>query len=127
MNNQYFQFSRDGINWLTNLPVPSALNGDAEDLDDDSYRSALTGNVIRKIVDYKWEKISFEFKGLDDDQARELLAILRTANNVYIRTNSPVATGSIKGYVSKVHFEYIHTGSNKGVWTISFNFIEGVR
>ena len=53
----YFDFSTNGTSWITNLPQPSSLSYDAEDLDSDSYRSVSNGNIIRKVIGYKWQKI----------------------------------------------------------------------
>jgi hypothetical protein len=56
---------------------------------------------------------------------------LRQANDVYIKVKSPVLSTDgvtiLKGYVSKLHFDWIQTGANKGGWRISFNFVEGSR
>lgn len=46
------QYSADGTTF-TNLSAPASISGDAEDLDLDSYRSVVNGNIIRTIIGYK--------------------------------------------------------------------------
>ena len=43
------QYSADGSTF-TNLTTPAAISGDAEDIDLDSDRSVVSGNIIRTIV-----------------------------------------------------------------------------
>ena len=126
----YFDLSKDGHTWITGLPVPSKLSGSSEDLDNQSFRSVVNGNINRTIVGYKWKKLSFEFQGLPDLTAKRLLEVLEEGNDIYIRSSAVItgrASNTLCGYVSKLSFEYIQTGANEGVWTISFNFVEGKR
>jgi len=127
----YFEFSTDNTTWVTNLPQPASLSYDAEDLDSDSYRSVANGNIVRKVVSYKWQKISFGYNYLTEAQAKTLIATLRTANNIYIRTKSALLSNNdgyvtLRGYISKLHFEFVKTSSGDG-YTVSFNFVEGKR
>lgn len=102
------QYSADGSTF-TNLTTPAAISGDAEDIDLDSYRSVVSGNIIRTIVGYKWQKIGISYNYLSEDDAAALMSIFREANNVYIKVKSPVLSSSgtttLKGYVSQLHFD----------------------
>ena len=124
------QYSADGSTF-TNLTTPAAISGDAEDIDLDSYRSVVSGNMIRTIIGYKWQKIGISYNYLSEDDAAALMNTFREANNVYIKVKSPVLSSSgttiLKGYVSQLHFDWVQTGAGEGGWSISFNFVEGVR
>lgn len=124
------QYSADGVTF-TNLSAPASISGDAEDLDLDSYRSVVNGNIIRTIIGYKWQKIEIAYNFLSENDAAALMSTFREANDIYIRVKSPVLSSSgtttLKGYVSKLHFDWIQTGAGEGGWSVSFNFVEGAR
>lgn len=124
----YFDFSTNGTTWITNLPEPATQTIDYEDLDLDSYRSVVSGNIIRRILGYKWIKVGFGYNFLTEAQAKSLENVLRQANNIYIRIYTPQNTTKTvyRGYVSKVRFELTRTAAGRG-YTASFNFIEGTR
>lgn len=58
------------------------------------------------------------------------MSTVRTANNIYIRTKSPLLSSggyvTLKGYISKLHFELVKA-SNADGYKISFDFVEGYR
>lgn len=125
----YFEYSTNGTTWIANLPQPSAMNGDLEDLDVNSYRSVTNGNLYRTVVGYKWQKISLEFNWLSESDTFTLINTFQTANNVYIRFRSPTTntyTKTIRGYVSKLSYQQVKTSLGIG-YTVSFNFIESRR
>lgn len=125
----YFEYSTDGSTWITNLPQPYNMNGSLEDLDVNSYRSVVNGNVYRKVVGYKWEKISLEFNWIPETDAYALLDTIRSANNIYIRFRSPTSstyTQTLRGYIAKLSYNQVKTQLGIG-YTVSFNFVEGRR
>jgi len=125
----YFDFSNNGTTWVTNLPEPATQEIDYEDLDLDSYRSVVNGNIIRRVVGYKWIKVGFGYNFLTTTQANALENVLKQANDIYIRIYTPDNANSksvYRGYVSKVRFNLVVTPSGRG-FTASFNFIEGKR
>ena len=71
MANNYFDFY-DGSSWL-DLPAPSSLKISFEDIDKDSYRSVITGNLIRKPISYKWRKVSVSYNFLNNSEATAIM------------------------------------------------------
>ncbi len=125
----YFEYSTNGTTWITNLPQPITMNGSLEDLDVNSYRSVVNGNIYRKVVGYKWEKISLEFNWIPEADAYDLINTVRSANNIYIRFRSPSSstyTNVLRGYISKLSYNQVKTQLGIG-YTVSFNFVEGRR
>ena len=64
MANSYFNIKAVGSESWLDLPAPSSLKFSYEDIDNDSYRSVITGNLIRKPITYKWAKISVSYNFL---------------------------------------------------------------
>ena len=125
----YFEYSTDNTNWITNLPQPVRMDGSLEDLDVNSYRSVVNGNIYRNVLGYKWEKISLEFNWVPETDAYTLINTVRTANNIYIRFRSPSSstyTKTLRGYISKLSYQQVKTSLGIG-YTIAFNFVEGRR
>lgn len=125
----YFEYSTDNNTWVTTLPQPVRMNGSLEDLDVNSYRSVVNGNIYRKVVGYKWEKISLEFNWISEADAYTLINTVRNANNIYIRFRSPsdsTYTNVLRGYISKLSYNQVKTQLGIG-YTVSFNFVEGRR
>lgn len=126
----YFAFSRDNVNWINDLPVPSSLSVNGEDFDLDSGRSCVNGNITRRIIGYKWSAISFSWNFLTEAQASYLINTIRTANNVYIKTKSPLLSVNgivtLCGYVSRYSADLVKSAQGDG-YSVSFNFVEGKR
>ena len=127
-----WQTSTNNSTW-TDMKTPSEYKLSWEDLDHDSYRSVVTGNLIRNVVKRRWVKISLSFKYLT---ASEVDAILKAVNKatVYFRVKTPafgsssgIPSGtsgewfSFQGYVSKMEVELLQ--GNVG-WALSFNIVQ---
>lgn len=114
------------------MKTPSSYKIDGEDLDKNSYRSITTGNINRPVIlGKKWQKISFGFNYLTEDEAEGILAMI---NNypLYIRLKSPMfGTNGIielQGYVSKFSIEMERNKQTGATWgNLSFNFVQGKK
>lgn len=115
------------------MKTPSSYKIDYEDLDSNSYRSIVNGNLIRRRLTSKWFKGSFSFNYLTDE---ELNTILNMINNdpLYVRIKSPMfGTNGIvefEAYVSKVSVEMLRNYNesydiNGSQWSnLSFNIVQ---
>ena len=72
-----------------NMLTPSQYDFDYEDLDSNSYRSVISGNLYRSIVGKKWAKISMKFNILDASQLAGIVDVIN-GNNLKIRAKAPV-------------------------------------
>lgn len=124
----YIKTSTTGT--YTEMPTPAKMAIDGEDLDLDSYRSILNGNIQRNILGFKWQKVQFEFAFKTESEAAELVRIISNTYPIYLKCKSPIfATNGeteLIGYVSKIHADYTAAWVENG-WTVSFNFVEGTR
>lgn len=117
----------ENSNWVE-MPDPSSLSVNSEDLDVDSYRSVVNGNLIRNKLG-TWTTVEFEFNFRLVD---EVIALLSHVINVYplkIKVVSPLVTGgeaTLIGYVGKSTSEYTYTQTGMG-YVVNFNFIEGKK
>ena len=109
------------------MKSPSAYKIDWEDLDKNSYRSTVNGNLFRHPLSKHWYKIAFSWGYLT---AAEVKTIVEKVNqdNLYIRCQSP-AFGTdnqivLQGYVSRISTEMLEGQIG---YTLSFNFIESRR
>ena len=121
-----WQVYENGV-WV-DLPEPSEYSVNSEDLDVDSYRSVVNGNLVRNKLG-TWTTISFTFFFLFENDA---ITFLKHIINVYplkIKAVSPLITGGkdeLIGYVGKSTSEYVYTQVGMG-YKISFNFIEAKK
>lgn len=116
----------------TTMKTPSSYKIDGEDLDKNSYRSITTGNINRPaILGKKWQKISFGFNYLTEEEAETILEMI---NNypLYIRLKSPIFGSNgvleLQGYVSKFSIEMQRNNETGATWgNLTFNFVQGKR
>lgn len=111
--------------WV-DLPTPSEYSVNSEDLDVDSYRSVVNGNLVRNKLG-TWTTISFTFFFLFESDAIDFLKHIINVYPLKIKASSPLITGGkaeLIGYVGKSTSEYTYTQVGMG-YKISFNFIEG--
>lgn len=109
------------------MKSPSSYKIDWEDLDKNSYRSTINGNLFRHPLSKHWYKIAFSWNYLT---ASEVKTIVEKVNqdNLYIRCQSP-AFGTnnqivLQGYVSRISTEMLEGQIG---YTLSFNFVESRR
>lgn len=114
--------------WV-DMPDPSKLTINSEDLDVDSYRSVVNGNLIRNKLG-TWITVGFEF---NFRLTSEVEALMNNVINIYplrIKVESPILAVSGKndltGYVGKSSVERVYSQVGTG-YTVSFNFIEGQK
>ena len=88
MEQVLFQISQDNITWA-DIPIPSEYGLSYEDLDDESYRSKLTGNLIRRRISPRWLKLSMRYNFLSDSQLNTVARAINTNQKFFIRCKGP--------------------------------------
>ncbi len=109
------------------MKSPSSYKIDWEDLDKNSYRSTINGNLFRHPLSKHWYKIAFSWNYLTADEVKTIVEKVNS-DNLYIRCQSP-AFGTnnqiiLQGYVSKISTEMLEGQIG---YTLSFNFVESKR
>lgn len=109
------------------MKSPSSYKIDWEDLDKNSYRSTINGNLFRHPLSKHWYKIAFSWNYLTADEVKTIVEKVNQ-DNLYIRCQSP-AFGTnnqivLQGYVSKISTEMLEGQIG---YTLSFNFVESRR
>lgn len=103
---------------------PSEFDIELEDLDSDSYRSIVTGNLIDNPIAKNWSKCKFKFSNLTKQQAYDLLQRV-SATDIYAKIENPVYSG---GFVearfrcSKKSIKKLKTKNE--VYEVSFNLVQ---
>ena len=106
----------------TQRPTPSSYKLDLEDLDNKTYRSIATGNMIDTVVSKNWSKIQFSYNHMSDTEVHTLLEVLK-ANPIYAKVIDPMYSN---GYIeaefrcSKKSLEMLEDHSYK----LSFNLVQ---
>lgn len=106
----------------TQRKTPSKYKIDWEDLDNNTYRSIATGNMIDTVISKKWSKLQFLYNHLTEDEVNELLSIIN-ANPIYVKAINPFFSG---GYIeaefrcSKASCEMLENHN----YTMSFNLVQ---
>lgn len=113
------------------MKTPSSYKIDYEDLDSNSYRSIINGNLIRKRLTSKWFKGAFSFNYIEEAELETILSAINQ-NPLQVKIKSPMFGTSgvieIECYVSKVSVEMLRNNPdqiNKSEWVnLSFNIIQ---
>ena len=104
------------------MKSPSSYKIDWEDLDNNSYRSKNSGNLIDTVISKSWAKIGFNYNCLSEDELKTLLPKL--ANNpIYVKAKNPVFGNEyveMEMRCSKKSAEMLETGD----YTLSFNLVQ---
>lgn len=101
---------------------PSSYKIDWEDLDNNSYRSKNSGNLIDTVISKSWAKIGFNYNCLTEAEIQTILPIL--ANNpLYVKAKNPVFGNEyveMEMRCSKKSAEMLETGD----YSLSFNLVQ---
>ena len=66
------------------------------DLDNKTYRSIATGDMIDTVISKKWSKLQFSYKHLTQEQVNSILTIINN-NPIYVKAINPLfASGYIE-------------------------------
>lgn len=114
--------SYDGANWNL-MPSPSTYKITWEDLDNNSYRSVTTGNLIRDVIARRWSKIGLSWKVATENVVSNVCSSVNRGD-VWFKVKSPAFGNgfiSFKGYVSKMDVELLDGAIG---YKMSFNIIQ---
>lgn len=113
--------------------TPSSYKIDWEDLDSNSYRNVINGNLVRKRLSSKWYKGSMSFNYLTEAELEYILPIINQ-NPLYIQIKDPLfgtdGWATLECYVSKASVEMIkndptYSSNTNNQWgKLSFNIIQ---
>jgi hypothetical protein len=101
---------------------PSSYKIDWEDLDNNSYRSKNSGNLIDTVISKSWAKIGFDYNCLSEAEIQALLPILAD-NPIYVKAKNPVFGNEyveMEMRCSRKSAEMLETGD----YTLSFNLVQ---
>ena len=103
------------------MKTPSTYKIDWEDLDNNSYRSKNSGNLIDTVISKSWSKISFQYNCLTENEVNTLLSVLNQ-NPIYVKAKNPFfsAEKELEMRCSKKSIEMLETGD----YTLSFNLVQ---
>jgi len=115
----------------TAMKTPSTYQLEWEDLDSNSYRSVVTGNLNRTIISKKWLKASFDFNYLTENEAETILTAINKYP-LYAKIKSPLfgTSGVLEAefYVSKVSIEMQQNKSSGANWVhLNFNMVQSKK
>lgn len=106
----------------TDMKTPSSYKHDLEDLDKDSYRSVVSGNLIDSVISKKWTKLGMEYNHLTQAELFSILTVLN-ANPIYVKVkNHPLfnADKEMEMRCSKVSYTMLEDHN----YTLSFNLVQ---
>lgn len=104
------------------MPTPSTYKIDWEDLDNKTYRSIATGDMIDTVISKKWSKLQFSYKHLTQEQVNSILAAINV-NPIYVKAINPLfASGYIEAQFrcSKASCEMLEDHC----YSLSFNLVQ---
>lgn len=104
------------------MPTPSTYKIDWEDLDNKTYRSIATGDMIDTVISKKWSKLQFTYKHLTEEQVNSILKMINN-NPIYVKAINPLFSS---GYIiaqfrcSKASAEMLENHN----YSLSFNLVQ---
>ena len=104
------------------MKSPSSYKIDWEDLDNNSYRSKNSGNLIDTVISKSWSKIQFNYNCLSEIEMQDILPKLSN-NPIYVKAKNPVFGSEyveMEMRCSKKSAEMLETGD----YTLSFNLVQ---
>ena len=110
-----------GVTYTT-MKSPSSYKIDWEDLDNNSYRSKNSGNLIDTVISKSWAKIQFNYNCLSEIEMQDILPKLSN-NPIYVKAKNPVFGNEyveMEMRCSKKSAEMLETGD----YTLSFNLVQ---
>jgi len=115
--------STDNSTW-TLMKSPSTYKINWEDLDNDSYRSVINGNLIRNVIKRRWAKVGLSWNVVSGNDVSTICSAVNK-DEVYFKVISPTFGNqgfiSFKGYVSKMECELLEGMIG---YSLSFNIIQ---
>lgn len=108
-----------------NMKTPSTYKMSLDDLDKDSFRSVVSGNLIRTIVSKKWTTLSMKYNHLTKAELYSILTVLK-AYPIYVKVKDhPLynADKEMEMYCSKLEYEMLENHN----YTLSFNVIQSKK
>ena len=113
--------------WYCNgalMPSPTNYKVSFEDLDNDSFRSVTTGNLVRNIIKRRWAKVSMSWNVLSAEQVDTIMSAVNQDSRTF-RMRSPAFGSSnfisFGGYVSKMECELLEGMVG---YSLSFNIVQ---
>lgn len=113
--------------------TPSIYNIEWEDLDSNSYRSAISGNLIRSRLTSKLYKGNMSFNYVTESDLETIMPIINQ-NPLYVKVKSPIFGTNgwveLECYVSKAKVEMLrndptyNSNINNQWGNLSFNIIQ---
>lgn len=110
----------------TEMKRPSSYKIDAEDLDNDSYRSKVTGALIDSVIAKRMHKIGLKFDYITEEEAETLMTAIMP-NPLTATIKSPLFSGgslTAQFRVSKISMEMFKNDSNAEWCELSFNLVQ---
>ena len=107
--------SLDKVIWNVNgveIPTPSGVKYDFEDLDKQSYRSVIDGSLIRDRIASEFTKIQLSYKYLTPSMAKRVRDAIKTNEKYTVKFKSPILNDdgdfvTFVAYTSKMSFEML--------------------
>lgn len=119
--------SQDGSTF-SDLQTPSTYKITMEDLDNDSYRSVMNGNLIRNRISPRWIKLELTYNRVTDSELNAIARAINTNQKFYVLCKSPAFGNmgdgtwvSFAAYCSNFSAEMLQKQLG---WTLSFNIIQ---
>lgn len=98
-----WQVSYDNTNWES-MKSPSTYKITFEDLDSDSYRDVIAGELHRNRISNDWIKLQMSWNVVTESEAYTLRNKVKTNPTYYCRCKCPEITGAGDGWTTFVAY-----------------------
>lgn len=131
MESVLIKTSQNGTTW-SNLQTPSSYKLEYNDLDNDSFRSVINGDLKRSRVKPRWIKLTLSYNRCTDDELDTIARAVNTNQTYHVQCKAP-AFGNMglnntwvqfEGYTSQYSADMLPKQQG---WNVSFSIIQAVN
>lgn len=117
------QYKTSSTGTYKQLKTPSSYKIDWEDLDNNSYRSVASGNLVDQRISASWSKISLSYNRLTEEEIQEILPILQ-CNPIFIKAKNPVFGNEFVEMEMRCSKKSAEMLERQLGYTLSFNLVQ---
>lgn len=119
-----WQYKDETTDEFKDMPIPSTYDIEYEDLDDSTYRSKVTGNLIDTVVGLKWSKLLFNYRSKTALEIYDIFQVI-DKNPIIVKALNPRYNNETE-MAMRCSRANLHMNENRK-YDMSFNLVQKLR
>jgi len=119
-----WQYKDETTDEFKDMPIPSTYDIEYEDLDDNTYRSKVSGNLIDTVVGLKWSKLLFNYRSKTALEIYDIFQVI-DKNPIIVKALNPRYNNETE-MAMRCSRANLHMNENRK-YDMSFNLVQKLR